>query len=116
VRNGGKLVSIPYDFELNDANPKPMTVEALARYWKWQFDRLWREGEQSGRVMSIPVHPYLIGQPQAAGYFRDVFDHIRRHDGVWYTTADEIAEHFIAHSYDAQLAFAQKLAAETGAP
>ena len=33
------------------------------------------------------------------------------HDGVWQTTADEIAEHFLANDYDAFVAHAAKLGA-----
>ena len=34
---------------------------------KRQFDRLYAEGAQSGRVMCLAVHPHVIGQPQRTG-------------------------------------------------
>lgn len=110
----GRLISVPYSYELNDA---PLFVQHYdGRYFaeicKAQFDRLYEEGRRTGMVMCIALHPFLIGQPHLIGHLRDVFDHIRRHDDVWWTTADEIAEHYFEHSYHeavaASAAFAER--------
>ena len=50
--------------------------------------------------MCIALHPFLIGQPQALGALRRVLEYIMSHDGVWFTTADEIASHYLEHNYD----------------
>jgi peptidoglycan/xylan/chitin deacetylase (PgdA/CDA1 family) len=109
----GRLVSMPYSFGLNDANPAPSPIEDIAQHWIWQFDRLWSEGAASGRVMCIPVHPYVIGQPYAIRQLRRVLEHIASHDGVWYTTADEIADHYLVHHHDEHLEHAQALVRRT---
>ncbi len=68
---------------------------------KRQFDRLYDEGAESGTVMCIPLHPYLIGQPHRLAAFEDALAYIAGHDKVWLATGREIARHFIDHHYDA---------------
>ena len=59
-----------------------------------QFDRLYAEGEESGTVMCIPLHPYLIGQPYRIKAFEEALPYITGHDKVWLATGREIAQHF----------------------
>ena len=106
----GKLISVPYSFELNDVPVFRANYEAdyFVRICKAQFDQLYREGAQSGRVMCIALHPYLIGQPHRAKYLDEILNYIMSHDGVWQTTADEIAEYYITNHYDQAVAHAQQ--------
>jgi allantoinase len=60
----GPLVLVPYTLEINDI---PMMliqhhgpVELFNR-GRDQFDRPYEEGWESGRIMAIPVHPYISG-------------------------------------------------------
>ena len=103
-----KLVSVPYSIELNDVPVFRSNFEGeyFARICKAQFDQLYAEGADSGRVMCIALHPYLIGQPHRVKYLDDLLGYIMSHDGVWQTTADEIAEHYIANYYDDAVAHA----------
>jgi peptidoglycan/xylan/chitin deacetylase (PgdA/CDA1 family) len=73
----------------------------FARICKAQFDRLYREGAESGRVMCLAFHPCWTGQPHRIRYLDEVLDYIRSHDGVWHTTASEIAHYYYANYYDA---------------
>ena len=101
--NSGKLVSVPYSIELNDSSvlrDNHYEGDYFARICKDQFDRLYEEGAESGRVMCIALHPFLIGQPHRVKYLDDILSYIMRHDGVWQTTADEIADYYIANYYD----------------
>jgi len=104
----GRLISVPYSYELNDGL---MTgaPETFAMHCKNSFDRLWREGRDSGRVMCLALHPYAVGQPHFAQAFRGVLKYITSHDEVWLTTADEIAEYYLANCYDEQLDYARSL-------
>ena len=102
VKGGQKFVYVPYSGQTNDAIimfDNRETDSFFARI-KDQFDTLYREGAQSGRVMCLALHPHMIGRPSAAKYLDQMLKYIRSHDGVWVTTADEIAEHYIAHHYD----------------
>jgi allantoinase len=102
VNGGQKFVYVPYSGQTNDAIimfDNRETDSFFARI-KDQFDTLYREGEQSGRVMCMALHPHMIGRPSAVKYLDQMLKYIRSHDGVWVATADEIAEHYIAHHYD----------------
>jgi peptidoglycan/xylan/chitin deacetylase (PgdA/CDA1 family) len=108
----GKLISVPYSIELNDSSvlrDNHYEGDYFARICKDQFDRLYEEGAESGRVMCIALHPFLIGQPHRIKYLDDILGYIMGHDGVWQTTADEIAEYYIANHYDQVVEHAKQL-------
>ena len=107
----GKLVSVPYSIELNDVPVFANSFEGdyFSLICKAQFDQLYKEGAESGRVMCIALHPYLIGQPHRIKYLDDVLGYIMSHDGVWQTTADEIAEYYIANYYDQMVAHGEQI-------
>lgn len=105
----GRLISLPYAYELGDLNPMNADLDMLTASWRAQFECLYREGEHSGRTMCLALHPYVIAQPQAIGYLRDFFEWVSRHDKVWVATGAEIADHYMAHCYDAEVAFATDL-------
>jgi membrane dipeptidase len=60
----------------------------------------YREGAENGRVMCLSLHPHNIGRPNAAKHLDEALRYILGHDGVWNTTADDIAEYYIANYYD----------------
>ncbi len=104
----GKLISVPYSLELNDAPSFRTSYEGdyFARICKAQFDQLYEEGGASGRVMCIALHPYVIGQPHRIRYLDEILAYILSHEGVWQATGDEIAEYYIANYYDRMVAHA----------
>ena len=101
----GRLISLPYAAEVNDAPFLGLAFEAddFLDVIKRQFDTLYREGADNGRVMCISIHPQLIGQPQRAKYLDEALEYVFSHSGTWKTTADEIAEHYLAHHYETAL-------------
>jgi peptidoglycan/xylan/chitin deacetylase (PgdA/CDA1 family) len=100
----GRLVSMPYSLEVNDViglSVQGWSAERYADVLIRHFDQLLREGRESGTVMCIPLHAYLISQPHRLRAFERVLAHIARHDDeVWFATGREIAEHFRAHHWD----------------
>jgi allantoinase len=99
----GRLISIPYSIELNDAVVvayQQQTAESFARMIKDQFDQLYQEGETSGRVMCIATHPYLMDSPSRQKYLRDALEYVYGHSGVWNTTGSEIADWYYGSCYD----------------
>ncbi len=106
----GKLISLPYTIELNDVivNSQGNDAKYFGQIIKDQFDVLYEEGADSGRVMCIALHPYWIGQPHRAKYLDDALEYILGHEGVWKTTADDIAEYYIEHYYDEVLAYVEE--------
>ncbi len=93
-----RLVSVPYSLELND---KPAfekfhrTADEFREMICRQFDTLYREGEKSGRVMAIALHPYIIGMPHRIGALDAALAYIKGHSDVWCATGGEIARHYL---------------------
>ena len=56
-----------------------------------QFDTMYEEGGKQPRVLSIALHPFLIGHPFRARYLEQALAHIRKHDAVWITTGGAIS-------------------------
>ena len=98
LESGRSLVSLPYSTDIND---KPAyerefrSPDEFASMITRQFDMLYKEGAESGRVMAIALHPYLSGVPHRIGALDAALDHICRHDGVWRATGSEIVEHYL---------------------
>jgi peptidoglycan/xylan/chitin deacetylase (PgdA/CDA1 family) len=108
----GRLVSVPYSVELNDVPvfAGPIEGEDWVAMCRAQFDVLYEEGLDGGRVMCLPIHPYLMGAPHRVRYLDEVLEYVTGHDDVWLTTAGDIAEWFLDHHYDEFVAHAQELA------
>ena len=109
----GRLISVPYSVELNDVPTflNHYEAEDWLEMGKAQFDRLYAEGAESGRVMCLPIHPYLVGTPHRVKYLEQLLGYILDHDAVWMATADEIADWFLDHHYDDFVAHAARLEA-----
>lgn len=57
------------------------------------FDVLYAESAtQGGRIMPIPLHSWVIGQPYRIGTLETVLAHIMGHKGVWPATGAEILD------------------------
>lgn len=111
----GRLVSLPYSLETNDwtgLNILGLPPREYTRLICAQFDRLYREGEKSGTVMALPIHPWMIGFPHRVEPLREALDYICGHAGVWMATGREIADWYLDHHYDAALAQQKRLAGE----
>ena len=94
VRNG-HMISVPYSIEVNDIPlfvGKSLSGDDFFQIVKDQFDVLYQEGEKSGRVMAIALHPFVIGQPFRIKYLEKALGHIAGHEKVWLTTSDKIAD------------------------
>jgi allantoinase len=96
---GRSLVAMPYSQQLNDKSAierRFVSADGFRQMICDQFDVLHREGAESGRVMAIAVHPYLIGVPHRIGAFDKALEYICSHQRVWKATGAEIARHYLA--------------------
>lgn len=103
TRSANRLVSVPYMMECNDVpilNFKNISPRNYLNIIKAHFDRLYAEGAESGTVMCVPLHPYLIGQPHRLHILDEALKYVTSHDDVWLATGREIAAHFEANYYD----------------
>ena len=107
VKNGAKFIHVPYSYQLNDAslNGQHRDAAYFSQMIKDQFDVLYEEGAESGKVMCIALHPYITGKAHRAKYLDEAFKHIKSHDAVWYTTGDDIAEYYMKNYYDQVVAY-----------
>jgi peptidoglycan/xylan/chitin deacetylase (PgdA/CDA1 family) len=94
----GRLTSLPYSMDVNDAVLYRTGHEAdeLYRIIKDQFDVLYREGMEGkgGRVLCIAVHPYVSGQPHRVDYLDRALSYVLGHEHVWMATGSEIVDWF----------------------
>ncbi|MFD4197872.1 polysaccharide deacetylase family protein [Amycolatopsis thermoflava] len=91
------MLSVPYTVEVNDLLmfiTQGFTGPEVLQIVKDQFDQLYADSATGGRVMALPLHPFVIGQPFRARYLDEALAYIASHDDVWLTTSDEIAEHY----------------------
>jgi peptidoglycan/xylan/chitin deacetylase (PgdA/CDA1 family) len=98
----GRLITVPYSVDLNDAVILRQGLEAddFAQMLKDHFNTLYREGAANGRVMCIAIHPYMMGQPHRIRYLDEALQYICSHDGVWKATGEEIADWYYATMWD----------------
>lgn len=90
TRSGRRLVSVPYNYDVNDGPALEGHFDAayLVEGCIAQFDRLHAEG---GKVFCLALHTYLMGQPHTIRALRRILDHVCRAEGVWHATGGEIA-------------------------
>jgi len=90
---------VPYTLDANDmrfATPQGFNSgDQFYAYLRDSFDCLYREGaEGAPKMLSVGLHCRLAGRPGRAEALRRFLDHARSHDGVWFATRLEIAEHW----------------------
>ena len=92
------MLSVPYSVELNDLNvfiSRGMSGPDFVELVRDQLDQLYTDSADSGRVMALALHPFVIGQPFRHKYLLQALQYVANHPRVWLTTSDEIAEHYI---------------------
>jgi peptidoglycan/xylan/chitin deacetylase (PgdA/CDA1 family) len=97
---GGKpIVYLPYSYEIND-NAQILQRHASSDDFelmiKRTFDVLYREGQESARVMAICLHPFLTGVPHRIGGLDSALKYICAHEDVWLATGEEIVRAYLA--------------------
>jgi allantoinase len=99
------MISLPYSIEANDIPlliTKGYDGQAFERTLVDQFDGLYEL--ETPTVMSIALHPFLVGQPFRLSYLDRALAHMRQRSDVWWATSDEIADWYLEHLYEAAVA------------
>ncbi|HEY4005632.1 MAG TPA: polysaccharide deacetylase family protein [Pseudonocardia sp.] len=94
------LLSMPYHLDVNDyglftSNPS-LSGPDYERIVLDQFEQLLQDSASTGRVMALPLHTFIIGQPFRAKYLARVLRAVTSTREVWVCTSDDIAEHYLA--------------------
>jgi peptidoglycan/xylan/chitin deacetylase (PgdA/CDA1 family) len=61
------------------------------------FDQLWEEGAAHPRMMSIGLHPRLIGQASRIHALREFLEHAGKKGKVWFARRIDIANWWNEH-------------------
>ncbi len=97
------LIEIPANWYLDDLPPmmfikkspnshgfvNPRDIEQM---WKDQFDWVYREYDHA--VFTMTIHPDVSGRPQVLMMHERLIEYINSHEGIRWTTFDEIADDF----------------------
>lgn len=101
------LVEIPANWYLDDLPPM-MFIKAspnshgfvnprdIEQMWRDQFDWMYREMDTAAFTMTI--HPDVSGRPQVLLMLERLIEHINGHEGVRWSTFNDIADDFLARN------------------
>lgn len=92
-------VVVPYAFDTNDMQFQNTNrfgaASDFAAYVMDAFDWLYREGARSPKMMSVGLHPRMIGRPARIGALDRILSAMRSRNGVWIARRDDIARHWL---------------------
>jgi len=96
----GPMLAMPYAFELNDV-PMYVIQHAPSRDWLERVEAtlaVYEEETQAGlgpRVMTLSLHPHVIGVPHVAHWLQRTLDLLCARDDVIFMTSSEIGDWFL---------------------
>ncbi|MEM7469776.1 MAG: allantoinase PuuE [Pseudomonadota bacterium] len=90
---------VPYTLDCNDmrfATPQGFNSgDQFETYLRDTFDALYTEGSDGApKMMSIGLHCRLVGRPGRIQALKRFLYYAQGHDGVWFATRQQIAEHW----------------------
>ncbi|HZP86245.1 MAG TPA: polysaccharide deacetylase family protein, partial [Burkholderiales bacterium] len=94
----GPLLSVPYPAELNDSASiihRRDTMQQFADMIVAGFEEMVEQCTAQPLVMTISLHPFVVGQPFRIGALRKALMHCVQHakrDRVWWATPGAIAD------------------------
>ncbi|MEM6595228.1 MAG: allantoinase PuuE [Pseudomonadota bacterium] len=98
--DGRDQLVVPYTLDCNDmrfATPQGFNSgDQFEAYLRDTFDALYAEGaEAAAKMMSIGLHCRLVGRPGRVQALKRFIDYANSHDGVWFATREQIAQHWL---------------------
>jgi len=94
----GELHALPVTLPLDDISAlwdRRIGIDRYSDMIREAFDTLYREGDESGRLLVLNLHPFLIGQPFRIGFLDTALRHIVGHPEVWAATGSEIIDSYV---------------------
>ena len=91
----GSIYSLPILLSLDDQFThwiNKIQIDSYAKMITDSFDVLYRESAETGRMMVLNFHPWIMGTPFRSKYLEIALSHISKHDGIWNATASEIVD------------------------
>jgi peptidoglycan/xylan/chitin deacetylase (PgdA/CDA1 family) len=97
----GPHLVIPYTLDANDFRFAVAqgfnSGDQFFAYLRDSFDVLYAEGAEAPKMLSIGLHPRVVGRPGRIAALARFLDHVAAHDRVWVTRRIDIARHWHAH-------------------
>ena len=98
---GTPILVVPYTLDVNDMRFTMVqgfnSGEQFYTYMKDAFDLLYAEGETTPKMMSVGLHPRVVGRPARGQALARFLDYLLEHDKVWVCRRIDIARHWIEH-------------------
>lgn len=94
----GPMVAMPYTFELNDVPiyaVQHSSTDEMYRRLEATLAVFERETRTQPRVLTLALHPHLIGVPHVAHHFERCLDLLLARDDVVFMTSSEIGDWFV---------------------
>jgi peptidoglycan/xylan/chitin deacetylase (PgdA/CDA1 family) len=92
----GRLVAVPAAFDLDDEATMRLRSVPVADWADMVVraaGRLASDGVGSGRLLVLPLHPYIVGQPFRVRHLERALAAVAARDDVWLATADDVVDH-----------------------
>jgi peptidoglycan/xylan/chitin deacetylase (PgdA/CDA1 family) len=102
--DGQRMLTVPYNLDVNDdrfwAAPPAAGFTSPDDFFavmRRTFDRLYREGATSPRMMSVGLHLRISGRPARARVVERFLQYARGFAGVWFARRVDIARWWLDH-------------------
>lgn len=94
--SGKRHLVVPYTPDINDFcfwnSPGFIQADDFLTYARESFDVLYAESARHRRMMSIGLHPRIIGRAGRIRGLRRFIDYAKQFPDVWFATREEIAQ------------------------
>ncbi|MBH3332034.1 allantoinase PuuE [Pseudomonas oryzihabitans] len=92
---GSRHLVVPYSADVNDFrywnSPGLSQASDFFEYMKESFEVLYEDSATGPRMMSIGLHPRMVGRPGRVRAIKRFIEYARQFEGVWFATREEIA-------------------------
>ena len=91
----GAITAMPYTLEVGDI---PVFLqhggsgEDFYRMIVDQFDALFEEGARRPRIMSIALHPFIVGHPFRAKHLERAIAYMKSRENVWFASGGQLLD------------------------
>ena len=95
----GPMLCLPYTFELNDVPiwvVQGQSSDELLKRLEATLAVFEREVEKQPRVLTLAMHPHILGVPHRAYYLEKALDLLMQRRDTAFVTSSEIADWFLA--------------------
>ena len=91
-------MGLPYTFDLNDVPIYAIQNQSSDEYLKRveaTLQTFERESAEQPRVITLALHPHIIGVPSVASFFERAIDLLQKRDDTVFVTSSLIGDWFV---------------------